>query len=424
MSNPRVTPVRTVSPVQPPVTRLFTSLYVVASGTLFLAMITPVAVTLALKTERIAPATKESSLGLILGVGALIALLSNPVVGLLSDRTTARLGMRRPWLIGGAIASLLGATAIGMASSVLVVLVAWCVTQVALCCILVGLNAILPDQYPANRRGRVSGMVTFAQAISTPIGLGIAQVLHRSMVLAFAVPALVGAVPTLVLVVVLKDRRIGPENRVRGMTDLRRLLRSFAINPRRHPDYAWAWLGRLLIMLAFSFSTIYAAYFLTDHFGIDDDVVAGKVAISSFVGALAIAASSIVAGHLSDRLGRRKVFVASASVVFGLAVLTYPFLSGFGGYVLAYGVASLGIGIYLAVDLALVADVLPDQEADAGKDLAIFSVANRLPDSLAPLLAPLLLAIGGGDDYTVLFSVAAVIGLLGAMSVRPIKGVR
>ena len=83
----------------------------------------------------------------------------------------------------------------------------------------------------------------------------------------------------------------------------------------------------------------------------------------------------------------------------------------------------IGHGLYFAVDLALVAEVLPDRERDAAKDLGILNITNALPQSVAPALAPLILAVSGGD-YGALFLAAGAIALAGSFAILPLKIVR
>ena len=85
-------------------------------------------------------------------------------------------------------------------------------------------------------------------------------------------------------------------------------------------------------------------------------------------------------------------------------------------------ISGLGFGTYLAVDLALVTDVLPDA-ADSARDLGLFNIANALPYALAPAVAPVILA-ASGDSYAVLYAVAGTCALLAAAAVVPIRGVR
>jgi MFS family permease len=110
----------------------------------------------------------------------------------------------------------------------------------------------------------------------------------------------------------------------------------------------------------------------------------------------AVVVSSLIGGWLSDRTGRRKVFVCGASVVFGLAMVAIALTSTFDGFVVGMAIGGLGLGLYMAVDLALVVEVLPDP-ASAAKDLGVMNIAGALPSSVAPALAPVILAWSGGS---------------------------
>jgi len=72
-------------------------------------------------------------------------------------------------------------------------------------------------------------------------------------------------------------------------------------------------------------------------------------------------------------------------------------------------ISGLGFGIYMAVDLALVADVLPDS-ASVAKDLGVMNIAGALLFSIGPALAPVVLAASGGS-HAVLSAVAGACAL-------------
>lgn len=97
-----------------------------------------------------------------------------------------------------------------------------------------------------------------------------------------------------------------------------------------------------------------------------------------------------VSGWLSDRLRRRKIFVAGSTLVFGVGLVPLAFADSVSMFYLAEIIMGLPFGIYAAVDTALVVDVLPDPDKP-GKDLGVMNMANSLPQS--PALA--LLGIGG-----------------------------
>ena len=102
---------------------------------------------------------------------------------------------------------------------------------------------------------------------------------------------------------------------------------------------------------------------------------------------MVLIAASLIGGRLSDRTGRRKIFVLAAAIVHGLAMFAVAISSNFNGFLVGMAITGLGFGMYMAVDLALVADVLPDTD-DTAKDLGVLNIAGALPSSIAPAIAP------------------------------------
>jgi len=94
----------------------------------------------------------------------------------------------------------------------------------------------------------------------------------------------------------------------------------------------------------------------------------------------------------------------------------------FNGFLVGMAIGGLGFGVYTAVDLALVVDVLPDED-NAAKDLGVLNIAGALPFSVALGIAPAILALGNGS-YGVLYAVAGVWAIIGAVAILPVKGVR
>ncbi|TDD08866.1 MFS transporter [Saccharopolyspora terrae] len=400
----------------------FITAYALAYLGMWVALLTPVVVTLAVRVQQIDPDGKEGSLALVTGVGALLALVANPFFGHLSDRTTSRFGMRRPWLVGGALTGTLGLAVVSLAQDVPVLLIGWCIAQAGLNAVLAVLTALLPDQVPAEQRGRVSGLLGMAMAAATVLGTFLAQALQGSSFWMFMAPSLFGLVSALLLASVLRDRRLEPGDRPRY--DVREFARGFWVNPVRNPDFGWAWLSRFLLFMGVATLLTYQAYYLTDRLHVPADEVARLVFVATLVQTGFVVAGSNASGWLSDRLGRRKIFVLSSAVVFGLGLLVIGLAGSFPMFLVGMALTGLGQGVYLAVDLALVADVLPNRETDAAKDLGVFNIANAMPQSLAPAIAPVFLAVGGGGNYPVLFGAAAVFAVIGALSIQPVRRVR
>ena len=252
-------------------------------------------------------------------------------------------------------------------------------------------------------------------------GTFLAQAVSGSIFLMFLLPAAVCVVTVIVLCALVNDRRLDPSHRPPPYR-LKEFLGSFWVNPRRHPDFGWAWTSRFLVFMGYATLTSFQVFYLTDHLGIAQNRVAQIVFLSTLILQGGVVAVSIFSGWLSDRLGRRKVFVLTSAATYALALAIIAFAGSLGTFFVGVAIAGLGFGVYLAVDLALVADVLPDPD-NAAKDLGVFNIASALPQSVAPAIAPAILAIGGGS-YSVLFAVAGGVAVLSALAILPVERVR
>ena len=406
----------------------FITAYALAYFGLWTALLTPGIVSLAIKVQQIAPQTPARSLSLVLAVGAFVALTSNPVFGRLSDRTTSRFGMRRPWLLGGVVAGTSALLVVATAQSVLVILIGWCLAQLAFSAVFAAMVALLPDQVPPGQRGRISGILGICQPPALIVGTFIVQ-LGSGTFWMFMGPAAVGLVTVVGLVVILKDdRRRRLDYRPPRYT-LRKFAGSFWVNPRRHPDFGWAFLSRFLYFIAIATLITYQVYYLSEKLGVPTAEVPQMVFISVVVLNVVIVPASALSGWVSDRLGRRKAPVFAAALVFAVGCAIIAFAGSFTVFLIGVAVAGAGHGVYVAVDLALVSDVLPDPN-DAAKDLGVFNIASVAPQSLAPAVAPLFLAIplfagstsGVGGNYTALFLAAAGSAVLAAFAITTCKG--
>ena len=399
----------------------FISLHALAYTGTWLALLTPVLVTIALKVRHLAPETAASSLSLVLGFGAFFALIGNPLFGRLSDRTTSRFGMRRPWLIGGVICGALALLLIATATSVAMVLVGWCLAQLAFNAVLAAIIAVLPDQVPAAQRGTVAGVMGICLPLGQVSGTFLVQQVSTSTLLMFMAPASICVVLVLLFALSLQDRRLAPGTvKPLGWRDA---VAIYWVNPRQYPDFGWTWLSRLLLVLGTAFLNTYQPFYLIDKLGHAAVEIPTLIFQGILVQTVAIVAVSVLGGRLSDAIGRRKIFVVIGGVVYAMGLWVIAAAPDYATFLLGMTITGIGHGIYFAVDLALVTDVLPNRWRDAAKDLGIFNVANALPQAIAPAVAPIILATSGGN-YTWLFAIAGSIALMASVTILPVKSVR
>ncbi|XVU29784.1 MFS transporter [Actinoplanes sp. CA-054009] len=389
----------------------------------YLTIMTPVVVTLSVRVAEIAPDDKASALSAVLSVGALLALVGNPFFGAMSDRTRSRFGRRRPWLIGGMIAGLLGLTIVATGSSIPVLTLGWAVTQLGVNATLATLTALLPDQVPAHQRGRVGGILGLMTSIAILAGTALAAALSGHTVAMFLVPAVIGTLTVALLIAILKDR---PAVAGQHETyDIKEFLRTFYVNPRRFPDFSWNLLSRFLIWMGLASVTTYQSYLLIDRFGYTTDNVATAVLIATLLTTAGMVGGSTIGGWLSDRSGHRKPYVLAAGLVIAVSLVGIAASHSFALFLVSALVFGVGEGLYLAVDLALATEVLPNPD-DAAKDMGVLNIANALPQSLVPILAAPVLAIGSSDseNYGLLFLLGAIVAIVGSLLVRLVRGAR
>lgn len=389
-----------------------------ANGAIWVGWYGPLQILLASQAEDFAPGSgmsKETMLAWVTGAGAVVSLVANPLFGALSDRTTARWGRRTPWIVAGAAGGALSLLLLAGAGGVWTMAAGWCLVQLTLNAAFAAVTAAVPDRVPRLQRGSVGGWLGAAQILGVVGGTGLATLAGGvgGGYAACAVFTLVGVLP---YVLRHKDLRLPVSDR--PAFAWRPFLNSFWLSPRRHPDLAWAWLTRFLINLSNALVLLYLLYYLRDRLHYDDPEQG--VLILTAVNGVTLLATVVVGGVWSDRVGRRKPFVIWSGVLMAVATAALAGWQTWPGAIVAAAVLGIGFGVFTSVDFALMTDVLP-KAMDRGKDLGVINVANALPQVAAPVLAaPIVTYLGG---YRVLYLVAAVIGLAGAVLVGRIRGV-
>jgi MFS family permease len=401
-------------------------LMVFAQFGVFVAFITPLAISLTIKVSQLAPG-REEFLGYITGAGAAAVLLTSPLFGVLSDRTRTRLGRRRPWMIGGMLLGIISLFVMANAPSILILGAGWVMAQLTWGQVLANLQISTADRLPESQRGKVAGLTGFATQVAPVFGVVIAGSFASDNVLLFIVPGIVGVIAVLLFVLLVHEKSS------RGMVFTDKLsvgsiFAKYLYNPRSYPDFSWNWLGRFLFYFGLTLNTTFTAFFIAAKLGITVQEVAGIIATLSLGGIAATTLGAIGGGFLSDKLKRRRLFVASAGIIFAAGALVMALAPGLPVLIVGSVLTSLGIGIFAAVDQALLLDVLPERDTNAGRFMGITSFATSIPQAVAPLIAPLFLAVGvsaGGDkNYTLLFIVAGMCTILGGLAALRVKSVR
>ncbi|SBT45479.1 MFS transporter [Micromonospora auratinigra] len=404
-----------------PVRRSWIALIFAANLGVWMAFFTPIQVLLPQQIERIAPGDKEAMLAVVTGLGALAAVLANPLAGALSDRTSPRLakrhlGRRHVWTASGAVIGALALVLLARQDTIAGVALGWVAAQVCFNAMLASLTAAIPDRVPVAQRGGVSGWVGIPQALGLVVGAVLVTAVVTGNAAGYAAIALAVLLLSLPFALLTQDDPLPREHR--PTLRLRDLLGSMWISPRRHPDFAWAWFTRFLVQLGNALGTLYLLYFLTDGVRVADPE--GGLLVLILLYTLGMVLTAVLAGRLSDRSGRRKVYVIVSGLIMAVAALLLAVAPVWPMAVVAALLLGAGYGVYLAVDAALITQVLPTA-TDRAKDLGVINIANSAPQVLGPALsAPIVVHLGG---YPTLYAATAVVTVVGSALVLKIRSV-
>lgn len=392
----------------------------------FVAFITPLAISLAIRLSELAPG-REEYLGYIIGAGSLAVMVTAPLFGVLSDRTRSRLGRRRPFMIGGMLVGIVSLFVMATAPSALVLGIGWVLAQLGWGQVLQALLTSMADKLSESQRGKVAGLAGFATQVAPVVGVVIAGSFAADALLLFLLPGLVGVIFVALFVLFTKEASTRGA-RFEEKLSLGTLFSKYLYNPRSYPDFSWVWLGRFFFYFGLTLNTTFTAFFFAERLGISVVDSAPIIATLSLLGIVATTLGAIGGGFLSDKLRRRRVFILASGVLFSVGTVVMAVSSDFTLLVTGSLIVSVGIGMFSAIDQALILDVLPERDTNAGRFMGIIGFAVSIPQAIAPFIAPAFLAVGavaaGEKNYTLLYLIAGVFTLLGGLAAMRVRSVR
>lgn len=387
--------------------------------------------------------SKGTALGLALGLGAFISMLAAPAFGALSDRIRLPGGRRKPWVVIGTVGNVIGLVGLafllqpGNPASLARWTVAFLFVELFNNVATAPYSALIPDLVPPEQRGSASGWMGLMTVLGTFIGglMGFFLSLLGGITGIYFLLMGVMLVGMLVTIFGVSEPATYTVRSFKWDEFLRGL-----IEPFKHSDFTWVFMTRLLVTMGIFTIQEFLQYYMGDVLGAPFILAGvGKIAdrpeeaVSFFLLPLLLGSifSTLIAGVLSDRHGR-KIMVYLSGGLMGAVALMFILFHSFTLAVLMGLIFGLGYGAYESVDWALASDVLPSMD-DYAKDMGVWHVAMVLPQVVATPIAGYLLdnfqRIGKAQNlpnlgYTVIFLLAVVYFFFGTVFVKQIKGVR
>lgn len=357
--------------------------------------------------------------GIFNATSAVASLLSNLIVGNLSDRTRSRFGQRTPWIIIGGIVAGTSLFLVGVVQNVWLMGVIYSLSMVGLNMMIAPAMATLSDRVPETIRATTSAMFSAGTTVGTSLGTLIGARFISQQMPGFITAGLMMAIAGVATIIVW-PREGTSKNLPPIATGFKELLISFRPPLKGARDFWLAFLGRSFLIFAYYMVLNYQLYILLSYIGQSEKEAATTISIMSIVTMVVGLSGSLISGRLSDKFGRRKLPVNFATVLMVIGFTAPWILKTSFSMILFAGFAGLGYAIYSAVDQALNIDVLPNKE-ESGKDLGILNIATTLGQTAGPIVTSILVVIGG---YTLVFPTAIVFSCLAMIFIQLIRSTK
>lgn len=366
---------------------------------------------------------KNSYLGILTFVGLMLAMITQPLAGSLSDRTRTSWGRRRPWMVTGTILALLFLAGMALSSQVFVgIFITYLLLQISMNTAQGPAQGLIPDLVQQDRRG-------FASGIKNLFDMGglVVTSLVAGQLMGDGNPGLAIGVSAVVLLVCTTITIVGtPEKAIPSSldgTEIPAPLDFLKLDREQYPDYARLLVARFLILLGIYAVQGFAQYFIRDRLAVPN---AAEVT-GNLLAAIGLTLTLLVfpAGWLSDRFGRKKLNMLGGGLA-ALGIFLLVFVQSVNTLYLVGGVIGLATGIFLSVNWALATDLIPGEQA--GKYMGLSNLATAGAGASARLAGPLIDLInniqpGKFLGYPAMFILAALIALAGTLLLNKIKAV-
>ena len=389
------------------------------------------------------------ALGVLEGVGSLMAVVWQPVAGALSDRTRTRFGRRHPFIVGGTIGDVLFLVGLALSGSFGLVLIFYFLLQTASNTAQGPYQGLMPDVAPVAQRGTASGYFGVANVVGLLAGtVGAGVILSHAgrmaAILSICGLLVLTMLPTVLLIPDRAEPTAGQFKSVRQA-----IVTTFA-RPLRYPKFLWLMSSRLLILMGLVGVQSFVFFYFSNVFFHNDRN--NTITASYTLQGLVIVAAFLIswpAARASDRFGRRP-FILVGGLLGAAGVLMLVFshfqllpsqlveplartlkVPPLAAQATLVGVLiGIGYGLFFSVDWAFIQDVIPANEA--GLFMGFSNIATAGSGIIARFIGGFLLdpfnhgpkVLGLPGGFPVIFSVFSASLLVGALLILKVPEVR
>jgi Na+/melibiose symporter-like transporter len=323
-------------------------------------------------------------------VGTVIAIAVQPTVGSISDYTITRWGRRKPYIFIGATLDVVFLYGIATSNSVAAIGAFVALLQFSSNFAQGPFQGYVPDLVPGRQVGLASGLLGLFSALGNLLGYGAAALAVRqsdSDPNAFFYGTMaIGVIEFVAMLGVVAGVHEGTRVKSRNGRSWFAIAReAWGFDILRERSFMWLVGSRLFILIGASLYPVLSTFYLAQVFGLDAKQTGDTKIILLGIVAACLTVAVIPAARLSDRMGRKNIIYGSCAmgaIGLGLGAVA-PILPI---AMLGAGLFALSAGAFLAVDWALMSDIVP--KASTGRYMGISNVATASAGTIA-------LAVGG-----------------------------
>jgi MFS family permease len=354
--------------------------------------------------------------------GALVAILVQPTVGGISDYATTKWGRRKPFIVVGSLLDLVFLYAIATSNTLLMLATAVILLSFSTNIARGPFQGYVPDLVADSQVGMASAMVGMMQIIGNITGYALVSIAayYENRPLAIAAVAIVELV-TMASVVLKVDK--GPPPKPRDGKSWGTIAREvWGTDILKERSYVWMVASRLFFLMAGGILFAYVVVYLKNVFGYDESGAGAVNGAMLVVVAIGNLVAVVPASRISDRIGRKPVIYA-ACLVGAVGVSITALAPHVAIAIVGAGLFGMSAGTFLAVDWALMTDIIP--RVSAGRYMGISNVATGSAPLFAAALGAVVLdvtALVGGDAVAprAAFLAAVVLYGVSALLLRPV----
>jgi len=418
-------------------------------------------------------AVKNTYLSIVRVAGLAVAMLTQPLAGMLSDRSTLRWGRRRPYIFVGTVLDVVFLAIIGWATNYWMLLVGIVLLQLSSNVAHGALQGLIPDLVPEDQRGRASGVKAIMELLPAILmAFTIGPLIDKGLVTLSIVLIMASFIVTMLITVLTVKEEPLTEKPTSPITPLAlrlllltilfltvtyglgglvalvgRLLAASGViqlaavalaglaamagsiflgvyygarvgvgqNAQKYPAFIWWVVNRLMFLAAVGSIQSFAQYFLTDVLHIPN--APGVTTRLLAVVGVFLLLSALPSGYLADRFGRKRLVGWSGIVA---AVGTFMLLFSFNVPMVLVSGCIIGVaaGVFMTTNWALGTDLVPPEEA--GRYLGISNLAGAgagiVGSGIGGPMADFFNAYRPGLGYLIVFAIYGALFLISTLT--------